>query len=106
MPAPCFSLDEQTRELKGEMLERIGDVIDANGFANGLAVARFEEDLARYLGIGHVVCVNSGTVVPCGVTIGRNSMIGAGAVVTRDVPDGGVVAGVPARVMARSAASR
>ena len=36
-------------------------------------------------------------VVMPGVTIGANAIVGAGAVVTRDVPPGAVVAGVPAR---------
>ena len=47
--------------------------------------------------------IGSGVVVLCGVTIGARAMIGAGAVVTRDVPDDAVVAGVPARLRARSA---
>jgi acetyltransferase-like isoleucine patch superfamily enzyme len=38
------------------------------------------------------------TLLP-GVTIGENALVGAGAVVTRDVPDGAVVAGNPARVI-------
>jgi acetyltransferase-like isoleucine patch superfamily enzyme len=38
------------------------------------------------------------TLLP-GVTIGRNALVGAGAVVVRDVPDGKVVVGNPARVI-------
>jgi len=33
----------------------------------------------------------------CGITIGKEAMIGAGAVVTKDVPDYAVVMGVPGR---------
>jgi acetyltransferase-like isoleucine patch superfamily enzyme len=43
--------------------------------------------------------IGSGCVILCGVEIGARAMIGAGAVVTRDVPPGAVVAGVPARVL-------
>ncbi len=42
--------------------------------------------------------LGSGSIILCGVTIGRGAMIGAGAVVTRDVPDSAVVKGVPGRV--------
>lgn len=42
--------------------------------------------------------IGSGAVILCGVTIGERAMIGAGAVVTRDVPPQAVVAGVPARL--------
>jgi acetyltransferase-like isoleucine patch superfamily enzyme len=43
--------------------------------------------------------IGSGAVILCGVTIGEGAMIGAGAVVTKDVSPGGVVAGVPARLL-------
>lgn len=44
--------------------------------------------------------IGSGAVILCGVTIGERALIGAGAVVTQDVPPAAVVAGVPARRMA------
>ena len=47
--------------------------------------------------------IGSGAVIMCGVTIGERATVGAGAVVTRDVPDDAVVAGVPARVRAQEA---
>ena len=42
--------------------------------------------------------IGAGATVVCGVTIGRWAMVGAGAVVTRDVPDHGLVWGNPARL--------
>lgn len=42
--------------------------------------------------------IGSGAVIMCGVTIGEEALVGAGAVVTRDVPDYAIVAGTPARV--------
>jgi UDP-2-acetamido-3-amino-2,3-dideoxy-glucuronate N-acetyltransferase len=43
--------------------------------------------------------IGSGAVILCGLTIGEEAMVGAGAVVTRDVPDRGLVYGVPARLV-------
>ena len=44
--------------------------------------------------------IGSGVVILCGRTIGAGALVGAGAVVTHDVPDFGLVYGVPARCMA------
>lgn len=41
--------------------------------------------------------VGSNATILCGVTIGEQALVGAGAVVTRDVADFAIVAGVPAR---------
>jgi acetyltransferase-like isoleucine patch superfamily enzyme len=43
--------------------------------------------------------VGSSSTILCGVTIGENAIVGAGAVVTKDVPANTVVAGVPAKVI-------
>ncbi|GAB4565880.1 MAG: hypothetical protein Kow0047_16800 [Anaerolineae bacterium] len=48
--------------------------------------------------IGEGAFIGSGTMLVAPVSVGRNARIGAGAVVTRDVPDGALAYGVPARV--------
>jgi acetyltransferase-like isoleucine patch superfamily enzyme len=43
--------------------------------------------------------IGSSATLLCGVTIGENATVGAGSVVTKDVPPGTIVAGNPARVI-------
>ncbi len=43
--------------------------------------------------------IGSNATILCGVTIGERAIVGAGSVVTHDVPPGAVVAGNPARVI-------
>jgi acetyltransferase-like isoleucine patch superfamily enzyme len=48
--------------------------------------------------VGDGASIGGGAVILPGVQIGAGSLVGAGATVTRDVPDGAVVAGNPARL--------
>lgn len=43
--------------------------------------------------------IGTGSIILCGITIGENTIIGAGSVVTKDVPSGVIAYGNPARVM-------
>src|SRR5687768_726398 len=43
--------------------------------------------------------IGSGATILSRVVIGRNAVVGAGSVVTRDVPDNAIVAGAPARIL-------
>lgn len=49
--------------------------------------------------IGDNVWIGGNSIIMPGVTVGCNSVIGAGSVVTKDVPDWTIVAGNPARVI-------
>jgi acetyltransferase-like isoleucine patch superfamily enzyme len=43
--------------------------------------------------------IGSGATLLCGITIGENALVGAGSLVTKDVPPGTIVAGNPAKVI-------
>ena len=43
--------------------------------------------------------IGSGAIIMCGLSIGERALIGAGAVVTKNVPANAVVAGIPARLL-------
>ena len=45
--------------------------------------------------------IGAGAIILAGVTVGQKSIVGAGAVVTRDVPPYAIVAGNPAKVLGR-----
>ena len=55
--------------------------------------------IPKHVKIGNRVWIGAHATILAGVTIGDNSVVAAGAVVTKDVPENSVVAGVPAKVI-------
>ena len=56
-------------------------------------------EYAKPITLGDNVWLGGGVIVCPGVSIGQDTVVGAGAVVTKDLPEGVVAAGVPARVL-------
>lgn len=69
----------------------------------GTLILRSEEPTLEWtapISIGERVYIGVKTIILPGVTIGSRSIIGAGSVVTKDIPPNSVAVGVPARVIA------
>jgi maltose O-acetyltransferase len=63
------------------------------------AELRREREFGKPIEIGTDVWVGGGALILAGVRVGSRSVIGAGSVVTRDIPDGVFAAGNPCRVI-------
>lgn len=61
MKVPFLDLKVQYDSIRDEIAEAIQDVLDNTAFAGGPAVAKFEENFAKYCGTEHAVGVGSGT---------------------------------------------
>jgi UDP-2-acetamido-3-amino-2,3-dideoxy-glucuronate N-acetyltransferase len=70
-------------------------------FTNVLTPRAFVERKDEFLPtlVKHGATIGANATIVCGVTIGRYAMIGAGSVVTKNVPDQALVVGNPARQM-------
>lgn len=62
-----------------------------------MILIREQDCIERDIVIGNNVWIGYGTQVLGGVVIGDNSIIGAGSIVTKNIPDNEVWAGVPAK---------
>jgi UDP-2-acetamido-3-amino-2,3-dideoxy-glucuronate N-acetyltransferase len=81
-PGACFTNDKRPR------------AINPDGTLKGDADWEVGRTLIRY-----GAAIGAGSILLPGITVGRFAMVAAGAVVSRDVPDHGLVAGSPARLV-------
>ena len=71
----------------------------AHGFAPGTLIKQQPLQTKGGIVVEDDAWLGHGVTVLDGVRIGKGAVIGAGAVVTQDIPDGAIAAGVPARVI-------
>ena len=73
-------------------------------FAAGRLKPKGEQvpDAGYDIRVGDGCWIASGAIVLGGVTVGAHSIVAAGAVVSRDVPAGSIVGGVPARIIGKT----
>jgi acetyltransferase-like isoleucine patch superfamily enzyme len=81
---------------KGSMIGEYASIRDANHTREDGRTLRDSSHSAKPIVIGSEVWIGRGVAVLSGITIGDRATVGANAVVTRDVPAGAIVAGVPA----------
>lgn len=77
-------------------------LIDSGLVLEGYSEVAFPSHFDSYVVIKDGAWIGAGAIILPGVTVGTKSVVGAGSVVTRDVPAFAVVAGNPARVIGRT----
>lgn len=76
----------------GTLITTVGHPLSPEG-------RRHHGGFAKPVNIGNDVWIGGNVVILPGITIGNNVVVGAGAVVTKDIPSNSVALGVPAKVV-------
>lgn len=92
----CEGVTIEDRVFIGHNVVFINDRYPRATTADGSLQTETDWSVERTL-VKRGASIGSGSVIMCNVTIGENSIVGAGSVVTKDIPANSIVAGVPAR---------
>lgn len=95
MPAPFLDIGGITIEDDVQ----IGPRVNLTSGNHPLAPSERTTVIPRPIVIKRNAWIGAAATILPGVTVGENAVVAAGAVVSRDVPDNTVVAGVPAKVV-------
>ncbi|MBN8567970.1 MAG: N-acetyltransferase [Flavobacteriales bacterium] len=74
--------------------DKFPKAVNESGELKGDADWKLEKTLVK-----HGASIGSSSTIMCGITIGKNAVVGAGSVVTKNVNDNETVAGNPAKVL-------
>jgi acetyltransferase-like isoleucine patch superfamily enzyme len=96
----CVKIQNNANIYDGVTIEKKAFIGQNVCFTNDKFPRSFNRDwkLVKTL-VKEGASIGANSTIICGVTIGKYAMIGAGSVITKDVPDYGLVVGNPARLI-------
>lgn len=100
----CEGVEIQDNVFVGHNVSFINDKYPRSANSDGSLQTEADWTVVKTL-VKKGASIGTSSTILCGVTIGENAIVGAGSVVTKDVPDNAVVAGNPARLMRKMEAA-
>ena len=100
----CEGVEIEDNVFVGHNVSFINDKYPRSANADGSLQTEADWRVVKTL-VKKGASIGTSVTILCGVTIGENAIVGAGSVVTKDVPDNVIVAGNPARLLRKMEAA-